>query len=99
MRKTGICPKCSNNRLLHVGAVADTGEFPSDIRSMQLAVMVSGHGMFGGEKLTRAGQLTAVVCKSCGYTELYVLDPDSIKPDGKYVHELNSSAPSSTPHR
>jgi predicted nucleic-acid-binding Zn-ribbon protein len=99
MRKTGICLKCSHNQLLYVGAVADTGEFASEIRPMRLAVILTGRGLFGAEKLGRAGQLSAVVCKSCGYTEFYVLDPESIKPDGEYVHEINGAGPSATPHR
>src|ERR1700733_7653394 len=99
MRKSGICLKCSNNQLLHVGAVADTGEYETEIRTMQLAVILTGHGLFGWEKLDRAGQLPAVVCKKCGYTEFYVLDPESIRPDGKYVHEIGGSSPSDTPHR
>lgn len=98
MRKTGICPKCTHNQLLHVGAVADTGEFESEIRPMYLAMLFSGTGFFGDEKTKRAGRLTAVVCKGCGYAELYVLDPQAIKPDGKYVTEISGPV-STTPHR
>ena len=98
MRKSGICPKCSHNQLLHVGAVADTGEFASDIRPMYLAMLFTGTGFFGDEKNVRAGRLSAVVCKGCGYTELYVLDPDAIQPDGRYVTEL-SGPRSTSPHR
>lgn len=98
MRKTGICTKCSHNQLLHVSAIADTGEFASEIRAMRLAVVLTGYGMFGGEKTERAGELSAVVCKRCGYTELYVRDPESIQPDGKYVTELSGPV-STSPHR
>lgn len=96
MRKSGICPKCSNNLLLHVGAVADTGRSETEVRPMMLAVTIMG---FGNGQLDRAGHLTAVVCRKCGYTEFYVLDPETITPDGKYVHEIGGSGPSSTPHR
>ena len=98
MRKTGICPKCSGNQLLHVGAVADTGEFDTVMRPMYLAMLFTGHGFFGDEKTKRAGKLTAVVCKGCGYTELYVVDPETIEPDGKYVTDM-SGPRSTTPHR
>ena len=98
MRKSGICPKCFTNQLLHVGAVADTGEFESEIRPMHLAMLFTGTGFFGDEKRDRAGRLSAVVCKGCGYAELYVLDPQAIKPDGKYVTELNGPV-STSPHR
>ena len=98
MRKTGICTKCSNNQLLHVGAVADTGEFSSEIREMNLAILFTGVGFFGDEKRASAGRLSAVVCKKCGYTELYVLDPESIVPDNRYVSEIIGPA-SGGPHR
>lgn len=88
MRKTGICTKCSNNQLLHVGAVADTGEYSSEIREMHLAILFTGIGFFGDEKRASAGRLSAVVCRKCGYSELYVLDPESITPDNKYVTEI-----------
>ena len=88
MRKTGLCTKCQNNQLLHVGAVADTGEWDTEIRPMELAILFQGTGFFGDEKRTRAGRLSAVVCKKCGYTEFYVLDPQSIVPDNKYVTEI-----------
>src|SRR5688500_8860284 len=98
MRKTGICAKCSHNQLVHVGAVADTGELDSAIREMHLAIVFVGHGFFGDEKRERVGKLSAVVCKRCGFTELYVLDPESIRPDNKYVTEM-SGPTSTTPHR
>jgi predicted nucleic-acid-binding Zn-ribbon protein len=100
MRKSGICPKCSNNQLLHVGAVADTGRSETEVRPMMLAAIFIGTGLLGGgENFARAGQLTAVVCRKCGYTEFYVLDPETITPDGRYVHEIGGAGPSDTPHR
>jgi len=96
MRKSEICLKCSNNQLLHVGAVADTGRSDKEMRPMLLALMIMG---YGSEQLTRAGQLTAVVCRKCGYTEFYVADPESITPDGKYVHEIGGPGPSAGPLR
>ncbi|MBS1123250.1 MAG: hypothetical protein H6Q90_5478 [Deltaproteobacteria bacterium] len=98
MRKTGICPKCTHNQLLHVGAIPDTGEVSSQIRELHLAIRFTGHGFFGDEKLESAGKLSAVVCRGCGFTELYVLDPKAIEPDGKYVTELSGPAPQ-TPFR
>jgi predicted nucleic-acid-binding Zn-ribbon protein len=94
MRKSGICSKCSNNQLLHVGAVADTGRSETDVRPMMLAVSIVGFST-----LDRAGHLTAVVCKKCGYTEFYVLDPETITPDGKYIHEIGGASPPTTPYR
>jgi predicted nucleic-acid-binding Zn-ribbon protein len=95
VRKTGICPKCQHDHTLLVARVADTGEYASDVRDMELAVVI-GHGFFGGEKRDRAGVLSAVVCQACGFTELYVADPGSIPIDGTYV-ELRAPAPKDGP--
>jgi predicted nucleic-acid-binding Zn-ribbon protein len=98
MRKTGICPKCTHNQLLHIGMVADKGEFESEVRPLSLAAVFTGHGFFGDEKRTSAGHLTAVMCRGCGYAELYVADPQSIVPDGKYITEM-SGPQRTSPHR
>lgn len=98
MRKTGICPKCTHNQLLHIGAVADTGEFDTNIRAMHLAIAFTGIGFFGDEKTQRAGKLSAMMCRRCGFTELYVLDPNMVVPDGKYITEI-SGPQSTSPHR
>ncbi|MBA3820023.1 MAG: hypothetical protein H0X17_14100 [Deltaproteobacteria bacterium] len=92
MRKTGICPKCSHNGILVVGAVPDIGRNDFDIQEMYLAIVFTGTGFFGDDKLARQGKLSAVVCQSCGFTELYVVDPASIRPDGTYVRELTGPA-------
>jgi hypothetical protein len=47
MRKSGICPKCSNSQLLHVGTVADAVHVAGTLRPMRLAVVLTGHGLFG----------------------------------------------------
>ena len=100
MRKTGICPKCSHNRLIHVGSVADTGstQYHSHIEDMHLAVLVTGIGFFGDEKRESVGKLSAIMCRRCGFTELYVLDPESVQPDGKYITEL-AGPPPAAPYR
>jgi predicted nucleic-acid-binding Zn-ribbon protein len=92
MRKTGICPKCSHNRLLHVGAVPDRGDY-SVIQEMHLAIFFLGKGFFGEEKRASVGKLSAVVCRGCGFTEFYVRDPEVMQPDGRYITELNGPEP------
>ena len=92
MRDTGICPKCRNNQLVHVGSVADVGH-AGGIAEMYLAVVHVGDGFFN-EIRARAGKLSAVVCRRCGFTELYVLDPDRLQPDGKYITEVTGPSPS-----
>ena len=98
MRKTGICPKCSHDHTLLVDRIADTGEWETDIRDMHLAVVYQGKRFFGDEKLERAGKLSAVVCRACGFTELYVKDPERIPVDGTSIVE-RGPAPSTGPHR
>ena len=98
MRKSGICTKCTSNDLVHVGAVADvSGRHNTTNMEMHLAIMFVGDG-FLGEKTERVGKVSAVVCHKCGYTELYVVDPTSIQPDGKYITSMTGPA-STTPHR
>jgi predicted nucleic-acid-binding Zn-ribbon protein len=96
MRKTGICPKCQHDHTLLVDRIADSGY--TEIRNMHLAVVFQGTGFFGDEKLERAGKLSAVVCRACGFTELYVKDPECIPVDGKFIVE-RGPAPSTGPHR
>ncbi len=98
MRKTGICPLCTLDHTLLVDRIADTGEWESEIRDMHLAVVHEGTGFFGDEKRARAGKLSAVVCRKCGFTELYVKDPERIPVDGKFIVE-RGPVPSTGPHR
>ncbi|MBA3460001.1 MAG: hypothetical protein H0T46_08570 [Deltaproteobacteria bacterium] len=98
MRKTGICPKCNHDHTLLVDRLADTGDYDTVIRDMHLAIVHKGEGWFGDEKLGRAGQLSAVVCRACGFTELYVKDPERIPADGNTIVE-RGPAPSTGPHR
>jgi predicted RNA-binding Zn-ribbon protein involved in translation (DUF1610 family) len=53
---------------------------------MHVAAANSGKG-FTGDRLEPAGKLSAYTCPSCGYTELYVDDPATIRVDGKHVRE------------
>lgn len=92
MRKTGICTKCSYNRLLHVIVADATQPVHRLVEEMHLAVFFVGEG-FSGEKRASVGKLSAVVCRSCGYTEFYVRDPEVMQPDGRYIHELNGPEP------
>ena len=95
MLKRHVCPKCSHNRILLVRDVADADE---GHRPMQIAITFAGTGMLGGVKTRRQGKVSAAVCKSCGYTELYTADPESIFVDGDYVTEV-TGPDSTTPFR
>lgn len=45
------------------------------------------------KNLERAGEVEAAVCKRCGYTELYVRDPEEIPVDGNHVREAVGPTP------
>lgn len=88
MRTQYICPKCQHDRILEIESVADMGEVSTEIRPLHIAIANAGVSYFGNQKTTTAGRLSAVVCKQCGYTELYTNEPASIPVDGKYVREV-----------
>jgi len=88
MREHVRCPKCQHNRILAIASVPDTGEFSTEIRAFSIATAVVGSTFFGNDKLKTVGEVSAAVCRRCGYTELYTTAPDQIPIDGKYVREL-----------
>jgi hypothetical protein len=104
MKKSGVCPKCSGKRLLHVTQVADTtgemgelvganlkqGATASSSKAWRLA-RVPVPKEYGG--LFRpdgfsAGFVEAYVCRACGHTELHIRDPESIPVDGEVVRAI-----------
>jgi predicted nucleic-acid-binding Zn-ribbon protein len=95
MRKTGICSKCQHTELLQILAIPETNEYGS--YPMSFALRKKGEGWLG-EKLEIVGRLTAYMCRSCGYTEMYAYDPAAIVPDGKYILEYGPMS-SSEPYR
>jgi predicted nucleic-acid-binding Zn-ribbon protein len=88
MRKRHVCPKCQHNRILLVESVADAGSHRWDVNPANVAIALAEPGITVG-----AGKLSAAVCRSCGYTELYAADPASIPVDGKYVREVIGPEP------
>ena len=98
MRDSLTCPKCKQFKILFIDRVPDTGEFVSEVRDLHIAVTSTGEGWLG-EKLGRAGKLSAVVCKTCGYTELYTSNPGQIPVDGKYVREEVGPRTGLSPYR
>jgi len=85
VRKTKICPKCQCKKLLLVVAVADWGEGTTTPRQAKLAVRHEGYSFVGNEKKRAVGNLEAVTCSECGYTEYYVTDAKDLEPDGKNI--------------
>jgi len=91
MLKRHVCPKCSHNKILMIRHVADAGDGFA-VRPMQIAIAFAGQGFFS-DRTEGAGSLSAVVCKGCGYTELYTRDPEAIPIDGTYVTEISGPDP------
>ena len=91
MKKTGICPKCTGNRLLQLTGVAEEG--PIGTERWQIARCVNpDKGIFAAAFVTK-GFVEAFVCRSCGFTELYTIDPENILVDGTAVRELVGPPP------
>jgi len=87
MRKTKTCPKCSGKKLLDIAMVPDEddGDHPAPAR---IAVRHEGFSYMGNEKRRTVGDLQAIVCSDCGYTEYYCANPKAIEPDGKFIRWL-----------
>ena len=71
MKDSKRCPKCSSDSVVYP---LKTVGYPS----RSLAVMVPKKLLFFGLKLPVAFSLQAAVCGNCGYTELYVAEPQRL---------------------
>lgn len=91
MLRNHVCPKCQHNRLLHIAAIPDQDE--TGVADLYVAKL-PGHGGFFSAPYVAMGRLTAVVCRNCGYTELYTVAADKIRIDGQWVRELVGPEPS-----
>jgi predicted nucleic-acid-binding Zn-ribbon protein len=89
MRNTHVCPKCHGHKILLIDAVADMGEWATEVRTLHVARVIVGQAwLSGAEQHGAAGELGAAVCRACGYTEFHVRDPGSIPVDGVHVREV-----------
>lgn len=86
MRTTHTCPRCQHDRVLLIDEVSERGDMNA-LRPLSIATAVVGKTFMGDEKLGLVGEISAAVCRKCGYTELYVKDPASIPVDGVRVRE------------
>lgn len=86
MRKTKTCPKCSSTKILNITSVADMRE--GTATPARLAIRFEGHSFLGNEKQSQVGDLHALMCSECGYTEFYCANPSVIQPDGKFISWL-----------
>ena len=92
MLKHHVCPKCRHNHILAIASMPDrdgTSE-PGDFR---VATVPNTGGGFFSPSTIAAGRLTAAVCRACGYTELYTVNPGNLPIDGTWVRELVGPEP------
>jgi predicted nucleic-acid-binding Zn-ribbon protein len=107
MKTSGICPKCKNNRLLHVTQVADrVGDLggmllddglqakpeAGQFYPWRIARLKNPNSGFFSSEVMAAGLVEAFICRSCGFTELYTRDPEAIEVDGQVVQALDGPA-------
>jgi hypothetical protein len=93
MHQRHICSKCQHNHLLAIAFVPDRSGEADSVGRLSIASIFVGKGWFGSERFSTAGELSALVCKRCGYAELYVASPESIPVDGDYVREVIGPEP------
>lgn len=86
MKTTHVCPKCRGTRLLLVDRMPDASD-NGGWDELKVA-RTTRKGVFGFELLDAVGALSAIVCRECGYTELYTNGADQIPVDGTHVREI-----------
>jgi predicted nucleic-acid-binding Zn-ribbon protein len=81
MRQRHECPKCKHREILLARNITTKGI---------LSVLPDTQAPF---PLTGPGTVNAYVCRACGYTELYTLEPHRIPVDGVWVQALRGKSP------
>ena len=70
MKASGTCPKCHGKALFHSACIMDRGD---GNEALCLAIHRSD-----SIEAREIGQFEVYVCKHCGLSELYVLDPTEL---------------------
>lgn len=91
MRTRHVCPKCDHNRILLIDEVPERGD-SNILRPLNIAKVVMGKTFMGDDKHGTAGAMSAAVCRSCGYTELFVYEPAALPIDGRLIREVTGPA-------
>lgn len=85
MKKTAVCTKCGSKDLLAVSCVTAGKYTPRETVDF-----VRRGVQFQGLQLgLPQDQLEMLVCRDCGFSELYVKDPKSIPVDGAVVRSID----------
>lgn len=84
MKQSKQCPKCKGT-VLHVQHAMNSTKYkPDQIGRLAQSGSISAGTVLG----LPSDEVEAVVCKLCGYLELYVRDPGLIEADGEAIREL-----------
>lgn len=70
MKASGACPKCTSAAIHHSACVMDRGEGN--------AALCLALGRSGPIEARDLGQFEVYVCRGCGYSEFYVIDPTEL---------------------
>lgn len=74
MRSSGECPKCSGREFLHIPQLVD-------FQNSVIAAHVSSKDWETSGKMTVTGVVQAIICRACGFMELYATEPAKIPID------------------
>lgn len=74
MRNSGRCPKCGWHEIVALPRLVDYQE-------SAIAAHVRVDEWSSSGELKVAGKMRALICRSCGFTELYAVDPQKIPVD------------------
>jgi hypothetical protein len=74
VRRSYQCPKCDGRELLYVPRLVD-------FQDSVIAAHVSSDDWASRGKMAVAGVVQAIICRGCGFMELYATDPEKIPVD------------------
>ena len=74
MRSSEQCPKCDGRDLLHIPRLVD-------FQNSVIAAHVSSEDWASSGQMTVSGVVQAIICRACGFMELYAAEPEKIPVD------------------
>ena len=80
MKKSNQCPKCGSKAIIADAKAIDRGESNSQ-QEFTVATFGKPDALLFKDKHT--SKVSAWVCEQCGYLELYVDSPESLKVSGR----------------
>ncbi len=76
MAENITCPKCKSEKVVPQARVMDRGHYSGDAGNLTLVVYENPEALIF--KGTHEGALYARVCGECGYTELFLENPEEL---------------------